>query len=538
MHVLMVAAENDAVPSAKVGGIADVIRDLPPALTKNKVSVDVVIPAHLSYNKILNSRHVADIQFSFAGSFEQASLYEVYLDNPISNSRQFIIQHPLFSSASGIYSHDPGNRPFASDANKYALFSLAVCHFIQAGQFSSATNQLPDALHLHDWHAATVALLCQFSEQFSTLKNLHTVYTVHNIALQGIRPFNGDPSSLMHWFPELAIPSPQQAAMLGQVCDPRYPDCYNPMRTGINLCDKVHLVSPTYANEVMQMSDPSKGFFGGEGLEHDLLQANVQSRLIGILNGCDYPEKVAMTDLDYLSFIQIMDKQVKHWLARSEILKTVHYLANERLQQWKNQPQQGILVTSVGRLTDQKVLLLRQPFQDTTVLSALLTTLAEQQGRMIILGSGDKDIELELTQLMALHDNFLFLNGYGHAVAEHIYQQGQLFLMPSSFEPCGISQMLAMKVGQPCLVHDVGGLKDTVTHNVNGFSFHGSTLAEQKNALYNQFNQSITLFKQQPQRWSEISDNAQNSRFSWQQSIKRYIQELYCFEQAQCENVA
>ena len=288
MHVLMVAAENDAIPSAKVGGIADVIRDIPPVLASNQVAVDVVIPAHLNYNNILHSRHVADAQLSFAGNNEQVSLYEVFLATPTPHSRQFIVQHPLFCTATGIYSNDPDHRPFASDAHKYALFSLAVCHFINIGSFATATasSQRPDVLHLHDWHAATVAVLCQFTEQFKPLQHIHRVYTVHNIALQGIRPFSGDQSSLLHWFPELATPSTAQAQMLGQVCDPRYPDCYNPMRAGINLCNKVHLVSPTYASEVMRMSDPNNGFFGGEGLEHDLLQAHAQSRLVGILNGC------------------------------------------------------------------------------------------------------------------------------------------------------------------------------------------------------------------------------------------------------------
>ncbi len=120
------------------------------------------------------------------------------------------------------------------------------------------------------------------------------------------------------------------------------------------------------------------------------------------------------------------------------------------------------MVTSIGRLTDQKALLLRQPYQDKTVLSVLLDDLARVNGRMIILGSGDTQIEFELMQLMASHDNFLFLNGYGQALSDQMYLHGDLFLMPSSFEPCGISQMLAMRDGQPCLVHAVGGLKDTV----------------------------------------------------------------------------
>lgn len=543
MHVLMVAAENDAIPSAKVGGIADVIRDIPPVLANNNVAVDVVIPAHLNYNDTIDSRHVADARVNFSGSIEHVALYEIFLTDSAKNTRQFIIQHPLFSTATGIYSHDADDRPFASDANKYALFSLAVCHFINDACFSSATSKQPDVIHLHDWHAATVAVLCQLTTQFQALKNIHTVYTVHNIALQGIRPFSGDKSSLMHWFSELFTErsveaSSDSSSPIGLICDPRYPDCYNPMRAGINLCNKVHLVSPSYANEVMRISDPANGFFGGEGLEHDLIQAHMQSRLVGILNGCDYSAGLDSPKTSYQQLIQTMNKQVKNWLCLSEVLQTVHYLASERLQQWQNQEQQGMLVTSVGRLTEQKVLLLRQPYQGKFLLSALLTDLAAQQGRMIILGSGNKDIELEFMQLMAYHDNFLFLNGYGQNISELLYQQGQLFLMPSSFEPCGISQMLAMKAGQPCLVHDIGGLKDTVKHKENGFSFHGVNLAEQADALHNQFRSAMNLFEQKPEFWEKISLNAKASRFNWQDSIELYINDLYNSVRIDSENVA
>ncbi|MFT5806720.1 MAG: starch synthase [Moritella dasanensis] len=527
MHVLMVAAENDAIPEAKVGGVADVVRDLPQALAQHNVTVDVMIPDYAHYAQKNESRQLATVQVPFAGGTETVTLFEIWLPETSEKVRQLVLQHALFSASGQVYSHDIGNRPFATDATKYALFSIAVCQILKEGHLTK-----PDVLHLHDWHSASVAVLCKYAPHYHELANIHSVYTVHNIALQGIRPFSGDASSLSAWFPDVNFSR-------DDICDPRYPHCYNPMRAGINLCNKVHVVSPTYAEEVQHASDAENGFFGGEGLEHDLIRANQRGRLVGILNGCEYPRSKADNTVKSTvtskkkpplnDFLLAAQQQVKRWLSQSNTLQTVHYLANEQLNTWQNQdPFDGLLVTSIGRLTDQKVLLLRQPYQGSTVLSVLLDNLASVGGRLIILGSGDKGIEFELMPLMANHDNFLFLNGYGQSLSDQMYQHGDLFLMPSSFEPCGISQMLALRAGQPCLVHAVGGLKDTVQHLHNGFCFSGLSLAEQSHNLVGEFSNAITTYNNNTNQWSELATNARASRFTWQESTQIYLQRLYC----------
>jgi len=187
----------------------------------------------------------------------------------------------------------------------------------------------------------------------------------------------------------------------------------------------------------------------------------------------------------------------------------------------------GPLVTSIGRLTDQKVLLLRKNIGHKDTFSELLNHLDTKNGRMIILGSGDKQIELEFTQLMAKHDNFLFLNGYGHELSEDLYLLGDLFLMPSSFEPCGISQMLALRAGQPCLVHSVGGLKDTIKHLDNGFCFNGESITEQQENLMSTFKQSLNINISNSSQWQNIVTKAKQARFNWQDSAKSYIADLY-----------
>lgn len=127
---------------------------------------------------------------------------------------------------------------------------------------------------------------------------------------------------------------------------------------------------------------------------------------------------------------------------------------------------------------------------------------------------------------MARHDNFLFLQGFSEELADALYAAGDLFLMPSSFEPCGISQMLAMRAGTPCIVHEVGGLKDTVESGVNGFSFRGDTPSEQaQNMLDTVVTACGTTAK--PAVWLNLRRNASNARFSWEVAVQQYQDLLY-----------
>ena len=121
----------------------------------------------------------------------------------------------------------------------------------------------------------------------------------------------------------------------------------------------------------------------------------------------------------------------------------------------------------------------------------------------------------------------MFLNGFGENLSDHIYVSGDLFLMPSLFEPCGISQLLAMRAGQPCLVHKIGGLADTVKHLETGFCFEGETPAEQISQLISTFKTAITLFATQPKTWQKLSKKAKQQRFTWQQSVEQYLTVLY-----------
>lgn len=535
----MLAAENGSIAGGKVGGMADVIRDLPQALKDQEVLADVIMPSYGCLAASAGAHWVSDLQVPFAGDEYRVGLY--LSDHPdVAGVNLYFLAHSCFvSSDSGvkkIYSSGCADRPFAEDASKFALFCQSV-----AVALVDKAIPLPDLFHLHDWHSGLFALLRAYVPNFSILKVTPCVFTIHNLALQGIRPLCDDPSSLEAWYPELLAQLDHQ--QLALIIDPRYPNCVNPMRVGINLCDRVHLVSPSYVEEVLLPSDYSAGFFGGEGLETDLICKRDEQALVGILNGCFYSDLAELNarDIDIYSndrlkyehiFTQIETTLVS-WQGGRDTVSSWDQVALTRLNaRWRdlsNNKQPSCLLTSVGRLTDQKVLILRQKINNETVLEMMLNRFRELEpnGLFVLLGSGDSEIAREFLAIAVNHSNFMFLNGYHERISEFLYKAGDLFIMPSSFEPCGISQLLSMREGQICLVHGIGGLKDTVANNETGYVFNGDTLVAQGEEFLSRF--CVAVSEHGTEKWRQMQDLAKSQRFDWSSSARHYARQLYQF---------
>ncbi len=515
-NILMVAAENDALPGGKVGGIGDVVRDVPPALAEQGCRVHVITPAYGSLAGIAGASKVATIPVTFGGLGMGAEVYTVPGKSSGENVIHWVIDHPALSpcGVGKIYCDDGPDAPFATDAGKFALFCQLVTNLIKQDFFGTL-----DVIHLHDWHAASLLLLRHYHADYRFLQQTRCVFTIHNLALQGIRPLQGHWSSLEAWFPGMQIDS--------AVTDPRWPECVNLMRAGIALADKVHAVSPTYAREILQPSDvQARGYFGGEGLERDLQQAENSGRLIGILNGCNYAASEPHSRWQQSQLVALLHEHIWRWIGTQAQLTTANLVAEKRIAQFATRKQQ-MLITSVGRITDQKVRLLQQQTPAGKVaLHAVLERLGAD-GTYLYLGSGDPQLEQFLTATAARYDNFIFLRGYSDAIAHALYHSGDLFLMPSSFEPCGIGQMLAMRAGQACLVHRVGGLNDTVVDGVTGFSFAGDSAQQQAEQLVKSFAAALRLKQRQPQQWQKIVSAAAAACFTWKSSVDKYRVELY-----------
>ena len=508
-RIWLVAAENGALPGGKVGGVGDVVRDLPLALAARGLDLRVITPSYGMLHKLPGASLYRTVETSFAGQRYIAEVYRVPVaDSPVSH---FVIEHPLLSphGPGQIYVSDEAGKPFAIDAAKFAFFNAVLAAWV------NDSSSPPDVLHLNDWHMGLIPALREFGSADAPLKKVRIVFSIHNLAYQGVRPLTGPESSLQLWFPKLF-----EHGLLEhdeQLKDPKYDNCINFMATAIRLVDGINTVSPSYAMDIQLPSDSTTGFSGGEGLELELRQAHDEGRLIGILNGCMYPENPDPAPR-WDELLQLIGE-------RPDIMNA-SLSASEWLADRQGRRPQNLLL-SIGRVADQKVPLFLEPAGgETTALEAILESLGPDS-LFVMLGSGEKVLEDRFAAIARSTDNFLYLRGYVDSLSGPLYSVADLFLMPSSFEPCGISQMLAMRAGQPCVVHAVGGLKDTVKDGRTGFVFKGDTPAQQAEDFVHTVLDAVAIKSTDPQRWQEICSNAKNERFSWDIAARTYQQGLY-----------
>jgi starch synthase len=508
-HVLFIAAENGALPGGKVGGIGDVVRDLPRALHAQGCNVTVLTPSYGSFHRLPGAVELGPFEVRFRGTVHSARAFEVV----VASVRIVLVEHDLMvpSEAGRIYHDDGPLRPYATDANNFAFFCAAAASWIDT------LSSLPDAVHLHDWHAAFFLLHREFSASGERLRRIPTVFTIHNLTYQGQRPLRDNDSSLEAWFPEMNYDA-------RVVADPVAGDCINPMAFAIRRADRISTVSPTYAQEIQCPSNPATGFVGGEGLEKDLTRAAEEGRLFGILNGCEYPASLGRRP-GWQRLIMAARETVDEW-RQDNPGAAVHELALARLDALPKRRPLHVL-TSIGRIVAQKMRLYLEPLADgRSAIEHILENLG-RRGVLIMLGNGERGYEERLLRFATEHANFIFLRGYAEEFGNLLYHGGDLFLMPSSFEPCGISQMLAMRAGQPCVVHGVGGLHDTVESGVTGFVFAGNSCMEQATAFADCVQQAVELRHDHPNRWQKIRKQAAARRFDWASSARQYIEQLY-----------
>lgn len=513
-HVVMVSAENGALKGGKAGGLGDVIAGLPKALAELGWRVTTIVPAYGFLHKENSSKLHSTLTFPFGGETISGEMWEISSSTSDNKIQQFVFEHPKIRGER-IYSSDPPGQPFMTDATKYALFCSAV------GQFLKTFHE-PYILHLHDWHTPTLLLLKELHPEFSHLKHIKTVFTIHNLFFQGTRPMRGHESSVEGWFPELF----QDVKWIPTWKDPRFSSTsYTPMVAGIRFADKINTVSPTYAEEILRPNDRTAGFHGGEGLEKILQEAKDKGKLFGILNGCDYGEYENLRKISFQELCKLAIDEVTKWQKNDpdpfwqNLIKRIEGL---------NGLQSPMLLTNVTRVTEQKVrLLVERGTKNKKAIDEIAELLVEYNGVFFLLGSGSKDYESLLEKACSQHERFVFLRGYSDTLAKALYANGNLFLMPSLFEPCGISQMIAMGCGQPCVVHAVGGLRDTVQHNVNGFTFTGMNIQEKVDNFVNVTRTAVEIFNTDKTRWEQLRSEASQARFTWEESAKRYIEIMY-----------
>jgi len=477
MNIVFVASE--AAPLAKTGGLADVVGSLPYALKELGHNVRIIMPY---YRKQIQASGIEvqplqlEIPMLIDGLNRMVPLHRAEV-----NGLPFILveQDDLFDR-DGLYGSNNG--AYIDNPLRFTL----LCR-IALDAACLLNKSAVDLIHCHDWQTGLLPMLLNTQyRHHPQLTRTKTVFTIHNLAYQGVFP--------ALWMQRLGLPEaefhPAALEFYGQI------SC---MKAGIMAADQVTTVSPSYAKEILTPQ---------YGCNLDGFLQDHADKLVGIVNGLDVEGWDPATDTLIASSFEAGKPQGKHECKRA-------LQAESGLDQNSEAP----LLAMISRLAEQK---------GVDLVMANIPAWMEAGYQLAVLGSGDTDHEKYLQELAARYpDRMSIYVGFNEALARKIYAGSDLFLMPSRFEPCGLSQLMAMRYGSIPVVRATGGLRDTVIDynqspsRATGFSFSEDAPLP----FHAEVNHAISIFKK-PSVWSRIRGRAMRRDSSWKQSAKHY-EELY-----------
>lgn len=469
--VRIVYASSEMAPYAKTGGLADVSAALPKALAARGHEVTCFLPRYGNIpfppGRFIGSVHVPVDSVPRSAGFYESELGPTF--------RVIFVEHPPYFDRHGIYGDGYGD--FGDNAFRFAFFCRAVLEFCRSRGYR------PDVVHAHDWQTGLLPVyLKAFYADDPTLYRVPTVFTIHNLAYQGHFP----PSVLGPMGLPESLVSEDALEWGGNVCY---------MKGGLLFSEIVTTVSPTYAREIQT---PEYGY-GLDGV--------VRSRaedLVGILNGVDYEE----------------------WDPRHDPHIAAHYDETEHvgkavckkalLQEFGLAPEPDLpLIGIISRLVYQK---------GYDLVASALEPLLSRRLRMVVLGSGEPDVEAGLREFVHRDPSrFGVRFHYDQALAHRIEAGADMLLIPSRFEPCGLTQMYSMRYGTIPVVRATGGLVDTVQHvdarnrSGTGFVFEHADVT----GLVWAIDEALRAY-QRAGPWSVLMRRAMTRDFSWDLSAKQY----------------
>ncbi len=473
-NVLFIASE--AVPFIKTGGLADVVGSLPKYFDNEEVDARVLIPKYTCIPWELRQQMVYKTHFyiDLAWRSQYVGVFEMEYDGVT----YYFIDNEFYFG---------GPKPYSwihEDIEKFAFFCKAALSAIPVLGFK------PDIIHCHDWQTGLIPVyLHERFAQGEFYKDIKTVMTIHNLKFQGIWDLKKvkDITGLADYY---FTPDKLE-----------FNDDANYLKGGIVYSDKVTTVSPSYAEEI-------KTPFYGENLD-GLMNAKANN-LVGILNGIDYEAYDPKTD-----------KRIKHnydqVTFRKEKYKNKLDLQKELgLVEDKNKFMIGI----VSRLTDQKGL---------DLIAYVMDNLCSDDVELVVLGTGDEKYENMFRHYDWKYNSNVSANiYYSEDMSHKVYAACDAFLMPSLFEPCGLSQLMALRYGTVPIVRETGGLKDTVEayneyeNKGTGFSFANYNADEMLYII----NYAKDVYYNHKREWNKIVDRGMLTDFSWKTSAKKY-EDLY-----------
>jgi len=480
LKILMVTSE--VVPFAKAGGLGDMVAALSAELSRQGYDVRVILPRYYSIDVGRLQRTGGPLGVPLGEREEWCALYQSRL--PDAEVPVFFLDHEVLYGRDGIYGtrDEPG---YTDNLQRFALLSRG------AFQLCRALDWIPDVMHIHDWPAAVVPVCLNARERETEFADTGSVLTIHNLGHQGVFP----KKEFRH------LPVSQD---LYSSAGFESPDGLNLLQAGIHNADILTTVSPTYAEEIQT---PEFGF----GLDAMLRQR--QADLFGVLNGMDYSVWNPETDLHIPANYSCDDLDGK----------AINKGALQEAMGLEVDPKVPV-IAMISRLVDQK------GFGELCgpTHGSLWSICHELELQFVILGTGEAWCEDELATLAGKLPNLSVVLEYNDPLAHLIEAGADFFLMPSVYEPCGLSQMYSLRYGTLPIVRRTGGLADTVesydekTAEGTGFVFDDLT----PEAIANSVGWAVWAWYKRPKDIIAMRRRAMQQRFSWDASAARYG-ELY-----------
>lgn len=473
--ILFVASEG--VPFIKTGGLADVVGSLPKCIDKEYYDVRVILPKYTCMKQEMKDKlnYITNFYMDFNNNNEYVGIFESVVDGIhyyfIDNERYF-----------------GGFKPYGDNAlyeiEKFAFFSKAALSILPVIGFR------PDLIHCHDWQTGLIPVYLKERFQGGEFyRGIKSVMTIHNLKFQGkwdvkkVQEITGLPD---YYF----TPDKLEA----------YKDA-NLLKGGLVFADAITTVSDTYAEEI-------KTEFYGETLD-GLMRARTHD-LRGIVNGIDYEEFNPETDtyiVNNYNAINFRKEKIKN---KRALQAELGLPVNDKC----------MMIGLVSRLTDQKGL---------DLIAHVMDELCQDEIQFVVLGTGEERYENMFRHFDWKYNNKISANiYYSEGLSHKIYASCDAFLMPSLFEPCGLSQLMSLRYGTVPIVRETGGLKDTVEpyneyeSSGTGFTFRNYNAHEMLACI----RYAERIYYDKKREWNKIVDRAMAADFSWQMSAKKY-QEMY-----------
>lgn len=475
-NVRVLFATYEAAPFLKIGGLGDVAGSLPLALKENHCDVRVILPkfSMIPSEYLEQMRHVGEFQVPLGWRQQYCGIEELQYKG----ITWYFVDNEYYFKRDGVYG-------YFDDGERIAFFSKALVEAIQYLDFE------PDVLHCHDWHTALSSVfLREFYRGIEKYDRIKTVFTVHNLKFQGQMSDNvlGDILGLSD------IPAAVNQLRMDK-------DSVNFMKGAVSYSDVLTTVSPSYALEIQTPTY-------GEHLEYIFQRRN--SILHGILNGIDTVAYNPKTDPWLKKNYSIQDLSGKQ-----ECKKTLQQEVG--LEVNIDKP----LVAVISRLTRQKGL---------DLVINKLPEFLNHNIQLVVLGTGDRDYE-ETLKAYALGSNGQISAQicFDEGLAHRVYAGADMILVPSLFEPCGLTQMMAQAYGTLPIVRETGGLKDSVipynqfTGEGDGFSFANFNAEEMFDTVLN----AVGVYDHHKEAWLNLMKAAMKKDHSWNRSAKQYAEIYY-----------